>query len=130
MNTRSRKSCFWGVERCRCVGLTTLPPSVSRSSTSHNSIGLHGLLRGQLYITVLYLSVQPDTMLYSEMRAPSRQNILNSELLPELDHSYVRLRPTTQTAIGSNPAGQVRGSLCEQLRNVDNTGCFNNMFGA
>jgi hypothetical protein len=24
--------CFWGVERCRCVGLTTLPPSVSRLS--------------------------------------------------------------------------------------------------
>jgi hypothetical protein len=29
MNTRSRNKCFWGVKCCRCVGLTTLPPSVS-----------------------------------------------------------------------------------------------------
>jgi hypothetical protein len=26
----TEKLCFWGVERCRCVGLTTLVPSVSR----------------------------------------------------------------------------------------------------
>jgi hypothetical protein len=32
MSTRRRKIMFWGVERCRCVGLTTLPPSVSRLS--------------------------------------------------------------------------------------------------
>jgi hypothetical protein len=32
MSTRSRKQCFWGVERCRCVGLTTKPPSVNRLS--------------------------------------------------------------------------------------------------
>jgi hypothetical protein len=27
-----QKRCFWGVKRCRCVGLTTLLPSVSRLS--------------------------------------------------------------------------------------------------
>jgi hypothetical protein len=32
MSTRSRKIIFPGVERGRCVGLTTLPPSVSRLS--------------------------------------------------------------------------------------------------
>jgi hypothetical protein len=30
MSTRSTKTCFWRVDRGRCVGLTTLPPSVSR----------------------------------------------------------------------------------------------------
>jgi hypothetical protein len=42
--------------------LTTLPPSVSRlprenvgASTSHNPMGLHGLLQGQLYL-YLYLT--------------------------------------------------------------------------
>jgi hypothetical protein len=39
-------------------GLTTSPPPVSRlsrenvgASTSHNSMGLHGLLQGYLYLT-------------------------------------------------------------------------------
>jgi hypothetical protein len=43
----------------RCVRLTTLPPCVSRlsrenvgASTSHNSMRLHGLLQGQLYIHI------------------------------------------------------------------------------
>jgi hypothetical protein len=29
---KQEKKCFWGEERGRCVGLTTLPPSVSRLS--------------------------------------------------------------------------------------------------
>jgi hypothetical protein len=29
---KHKKKCFWGVERCRCIGLTTLPPSISRLS--------------------------------------------------------------------------------------------------
>jgi hypothetical protein len=45
-----------------CVGLTALPPSVSRadclenveSLTSHNPIGLHGLLRGSLYFFFIF----------------------------------------------------------------------------
>jgi hypothetical protein len=43
----------WGVKGGRRVGLTTLPPSMSRmsrdnvgASTSHNPMGLHGLLQG------------------------------------------------------------------------------------
>jgi hypothetical protein len=48
---KQRNKCFCGVEDGRCVGLTTLPPSFSRledvgSSTSHNPVGLHGLLQG------------------------------------------------------------------------------------
>jgi hypothetical protein len=51
MITRNLKKETWGVKGGRCVGLTTLPPSVSRLSrqnvgalTSHNPMGLHGLL--------------------------------------------------------------------------------------
>jgi hypothetical protein len=43
----------------RRVRLTNLPPSVSRlfrqnvgASTSHNPMGLHGLLQGELYLYV------------------------------------------------------------------------------
>jgi hypothetical protein len=49
MSTRK----FPGGKSCRRVGLTTLPQSVSRlsrkyvgASTSHNPMGLHGLLQG------------------------------------------------------------------------------------
>jgi hypothetical protein len=51
MSTRSRKIMFWGVERGRCAGLTTLSSSASLylynmgSVRSLNPIGLHGLLR-------------------------------------------------------------------------------------
>jgi hypothetical protein len=43
---------FLGVKRGRCIGLTTLSPSVNDcldnvgSLTSHNPIGLQGLFRG------------------------------------------------------------------------------------
>jgi hypothetical protein len=57
-NEYQEPSC--GVKGGRRVRLTTLPPSVSRlsrqnvgASTSHNPMGPHGLLQGQLY---LYLS--------------------------------------------------------------------------
>jgi hypothetical protein len=52
---KHKKKCFWGIKCGWCVGLTTLLPSMSRLSrvvdnvgflTSHNPIGLHGLLRG------------------------------------------------------------------------------------
>jgi hypothetical protein len=29
---KQKNKCFWGVECCRCVGLTALPPTVSRPS--------------------------------------------------------------------------------------------------
>jgi hypothetical protein len=57
---------FWEVKGGRRVRLTTLPPSVSRlskenvgASTSHNPMGLHGLLQGYLYIfcTFYYILV-------------------------------------------------------------------------
>jgi hypothetical protein len=46
--------------------LTTSQPSVSRlsrkcgASTSHNPMGLHGLLQGQLYLFFYLLSSQAD----------------------------------------------------------------------
>jgi hypothetical protein len=47
----------WRVKGGRRVRLTTLPPSVSQlsrenvgASTSHNPMGLHGLLQGQHYL--------------------------------------------------------------------------------
>jgi hypothetical protein len=49
MSTRNLKNETWGVKYGRCVGLTTLPPSVSRlsknvgASTSRNPRGLHDL---------------------------------------------------------------------------------------
>jgi hypothetical protein len=51
----NNKKSFLGVKCGGCIGLTNLPPSVSRLSnnvgslTSHNPIGLQGLLRGYLY---------------------------------------------------------------------------------
>jgi hypothetical protein len=46
-----------GVKAVRRVRLGTLPPSVSRlsrknvgASTSHNSLGFHGMLQGELYL--------------------------------------------------------------------------------
>jgi hypothetical protein len=52
---------FLGVKGGRCMGLTTLSPSVSQmfrqnvgASTSQNPMGLHGLLQGQLYLTLPY----------------------------------------------------------------------------
>jgi hypothetical protein len=48
-----------GVKCGQRVGLTTLPPSVSRlskkyvgTSTSHNPMGLHGPLQGYLYFFI------------------------------------------------------------------------------
>jgi hypothetical protein len=47
-----QKKCFWGVQRDWFVRLTTLPAFWADcldnvgSSTSHNPIGIHGLLRG------------------------------------------------------------------------------------
>jgi hypothetical protein len=47
----------WGLKGGRRVGLTNLPPSVSRlcrqnvgASTSHNTMNLHGLLRHVVHI--------------------------------------------------------------------------------
>jgi hypothetical protein len=53
MSTRNILGMFLGVKGSRHVGLTTLRPSVSQlsrenvgASTSHNPMGLHGLLQG------------------------------------------------------------------------------------
>jgi hypothetical protein len=52
-NRNEYQESSWGVRGGRRVRLTTLPPSVSRlsienvgASTSHNPMGLHGLLQG------------------------------------------------------------------------------------
>jgi hypothetical protein len=51
-NRNEYEGSSWGVEGGRRVGLTSLPPSMCRlsrenvgASTSHNSMGLHGLLK-------------------------------------------------------------------------------------
>jgi hypothetical protein len=56
-STQPLSESSWGVNGGRRVRLATLPPSVSRLSrenlgipTSHNPMGLHGLLKGQLYL--------------------------------------------------------------------------------
>jgi hypothetical protein len=67
----------WGVKGGWRVRLTTLPPSVSRlsrenvgASTSHNPMGLHGLLQGELYLT--YRSTeQSPTKIQIYRTAPS-----------------------------------------------------------
>jgi hypothetical protein len=61
----SRNECqesSWGVKGCRRVRLENLPPSVNRlsrenvgTSTSHNAMGVHGLLTGIALTFHLYL---------------------------------------------------------------------------
>jgi hypothetical protein len=55
----------WGIKGGRRVKLTTLPSFVSRlsrenvgASTSHNPMGLHGLLQEQLYIFLALLNLR------------------------------------------------------------------------
>jgi hypothetical protein len=62
MSTRNILEMFSGVKSDQCVGLTTLPPSVSQlsrenvgTSTSHNPMGLHGPLQGYLYFFLFTL---------------------------------------------------------------------------
>jgi hypothetical protein len=61
MSTRNVSKVKCGV----CVGLTTFPPSVRsvRSLTSHNLIGLQGLLRGELgfFLFLLFKHVPART---------------------------------------------------------------------
>jgi hypothetical protein len=51
---KQKKKCFWGVEHCQCWQpyrhLWDNCLGNVGSLTSHNPIGLHGLLQGQLYI--------------------------------------------------------------------------------
>jgi hypothetical protein len=54
MSSRSRKYCFWRVERGRYVGLTTFPPSVSLS--------IHF---GIVYISQPHRSPRPVTKIVS-----------------------------------------------------------------
>jgi hypothetical protein len=60
-NRNEYQESSWGVKGGRRVGLTTLQPSVSGpsrqnvgASTSHNRMGLHGLLQGYLYLLRVY----------------------------------------------------------------------------
>jgi hypothetical protein len=78
----------WGVKGGRRIRLTTLPPSVSRlsresvgASTSHNPMGLHSLLQGQLLLfrklghfrTICYIwHVDWTEEIYNKMQIPRK----------------------------------------------------------
>jgi hypothetical protein len=66
-NKNEYQESSWGVKGDRRVRLTNLPPSVSRlsrenvgASTSHNPMGLHGLLHG-IAFTLIYAYVSKVT---------------------------------------------------------------------
>jgi hypothetical protein len=63
-NRNEYQESSWGLKGGRRVRLTYLPPPVSwlsrenvGTSTSHNPMGLHGLLQGQPYLTLPYLTL-------------------------------------------------------------------------
>jgi hypothetical protein len=64
-----------GGKGCRRVTLTTSPPSVSRlpvkvgTSTSHNPMGLNGLLQGQLYVFSFTFFYSPSEYLETGPRS-------------------------------------------------------------
>jgi hypothetical protein len=71
LNRNEYQEPLWGVKGCRCIRLTTLPPSVSRlskqnvgASKLHNPMGLHGLLQGWLYLIFfnLYLKLSGELL--------------------------------------------------------------------
>jgi hypothetical protein len=78
---------FLGVKGGRRVRLTTSPPSVSRSSTnvgastSHNPIGLYGLLQGWLFLFYVYTVDATPTCLRrirpGSVISPMRQTALS-----------------------------------------------------
>jgi hypothetical protein len=59
MTARNKTKCFWGVEYGWCVRLRTLPPYCldnMGSLTSHNPVGLHGLLT-EIYLLHFFTSI-------------------------------------------------------------------------
>jgi hypothetical protein len=73
MSTRN----FTGVKGDRRIGLTNLPPFVSplsrqnlEASTSHNPMGLHGLLQGELQLFRWYRDQVNLVLLYRQMMFP------------------------------------------------------------
>jgi hypothetical protein len=82
-STQSLTESFLGVKSGRRVGLTTLPPSVSRmsenvgTSTSRNLKGLHGMYRE----TLPYLSVHIERVLESKIWKKAYSSDINNRRL-------------------------------------------------
>jgi hypothetical protein len=98
--SEAEKECFWGKERCRCIGLTTLPPSLSRLSnnvgslTSHNAICFHG----DSFIASFSLAVA--------------QSLLRSKLYEELHRrNSISRAPTPSLGLRQPPAQWVPGLM-------------------
>jgi hypothetical protein len=125
-NRNEYQKSSWGgrVKGGQRVGLTTLPPSMSRlsrlnvgASAYHNLMGLHGLLQRQLYLTLPYLSANRPSLENWEIWVRSVANktrfgtsypwILLFPLIPQFSSQYHK-----------NQSWQIRLTDLSSLNNI------------